>query len=225
MWCYSVIFISFMYVQNPVLFFDDFKDRLHSLNNWRRTDDGVQFLRGKVRLGRNAQHASIKITVPGSENWTNYTLKLKFRMIDWEERSSFDFRVRAHKGRFDILASQLLMIFPNEQQILALTHIPELNEDEPSIQRGKVKQDVSRRKWYLLEINTVNDKFTFSLDGQQLLSFIDLDTPPGSVLLSAFRPTSEVEIDYVQLEIPSQSVTVKEKLTTTWGRIKNSWGQ
>ena len=71
----------------------------------------------------------------------------------------------------------------------------------------------------------MNNKFEFALDGQQLLSFIDLDTPPGSVLLSAFRPASEIEIDYVRLEIPSQSVSIQEKVTTTWGRIKNSWGQ
>lgn len=221
MWCYSAILFSFMYVQNPVLFFDDFKDRLHSLNKWDRINDGVQVSAGNLRIGRNVPYASIQISVPGSENWTNYTLKLKFRMIDWEERSIFSFAVRAYVGRFEILASQLFMIFPNEQQILALTERPELKEDEPPIQRGKVKQDFLRRKWYLLEINTVNDKFTFALDGQQLLSFTDLDTPPGSVLLSAFRLASEIEIDYVRLEIPSQSVSIQEKLTTTWGRIKN----
>ena len=218
----SVFLLSAMYVQNPVLFFDDFQDPL--LHKWRKSDDGVQVLAGNLRLGKNAQHASVRIIVPGSENWTNYTLKLKFRMIDWEERSSFSFRVRAHLGRFNIWASQLFYIFPNEHQILALTHIP-VNEDEPSIQRRKVKQNFLKRQWYLLEINTVNNKFTFSLDGQQLLSFIDLDTPPGSVLLSLFRPASEIEIDYIRVEIPSQSVSIQEKLTTTWGRIKNSWGQ
>ena len=221
-WC-SVFLLSAMYVQNPVLFFDDFQDG--RLRNWRRTDDSVKVLAGKLRMGKNAQHASIRIIVQGSENWTDYTLELKFRMIDWEERSSFDFRVRTHKGRFDILASQLFYLFPNEQQILALTHRPELNEDDPPIQRGKVKQDFSKRKWYLLEINTVNNKFTFSLDGQQLMSFIDFDTPPGSVTLYAFRPASEVEIDYIRVESPSQSVSIQEKLTTTWGRIKSSWGQ
>ena len=218
----SVFLLSAMYVQNPVLFFDDFQDG--RLRNWRRTDDSVKVLAGNLRMGKNAEHASIKIIVPGSENWTDYTLELKFRMIDWEERSSFDFRVRTHKGRFDILASQIFIINPNEQQILALTHRPELNEDEPPIQRGKVKQDFSKRKWYLLEINTVNNKFTFSLDGQQLLSFIDFDTPPGSVTLYAFRRASEVEIAYIRLEIPSQSVSIHDKLTTTWGRMKSSWG-
>lgn len=219
----SVFLLSAMYVQNPVLFFDDFQDG--RLRNWRRTDDSVRVLAGNLRMGKNAQHASIRIIVQGSENWTDYTLELKFRMIDWEERSSFDFRVRTHKGRFDILASQLFYIFPNEQQILVLTHRPELNKDDPPIQRGEVKQHFLKRQWYLLEINTVNNKFSFFLDGEQLLSFIDLDTPPGSVLLSAFRPASEIEIDYVRLEMPSQSVTVQEKLSTTWGRIKNSWGQ
>ena len=221
MWRFSAFLLSVMFVQNPVLFFDDFKDRLHSLNKWDRINDGVQVSAGNLRIGRNVPDASIQITVPGSENWTHYTLKLKFRMIDWEERSSFNFAVRAYVGRFEILASQRFIIYPNEQQILALTERPELKEDEPPIQRGKVKQHFSKRKWYLLEINTVNNKFTFSLDGQQLLSFIDLDTPPGSVWLSTFRPASEVEIDYVRLEIPSQSVTAREKLTTTWGRIKN----
>ena len=221
MWCFSVILFSFMYVQNPVLFFDDFHDRL--LHKWHRNDDGVQVLAGNLRMGKNAEVAFVIINVRGSENWTDYTLKLKFRMIDWEEHSSFNFAVRAYVGRFEILASQRFIIYPNEQQILALTERPELKEDEPPIQRGEVKQHFSKRKWYLLEINTVNNKFTFSLDGQPLLSFIDLDTPPGSVALSAFRPASEIEIDYVRLEIPSQSVSIQEKLTTTWGRIKNSW--
>ena len=220
---FSVILLSAMYVQNPVLFFDDFQDPL--LHKWHRSDDGVQVSAGNLRMGKNAEFALVVIAVRGSENWTDYTLKLKFRMIDWEEFSGFNFDVRAHNGRFNILASQRFIINPNEQQILALAHRPEVNEDEPPIQRGKVKQHFSKRKWYLLEINTVNNKFTFSLDGQQLLSFIDLDTPPGSVALSAFRPASEMQIDYIRLEIPSQSVSIQEKLTTTWGRIKNSWGQ
>ena len=134
----SVFLLSAMYVQNPVLFFDDFQDG--RLRNWRRTDDSVKVLAGNLRMGKNAQHASIRIIVQGSENWTDYTLELKFRMVDWEERSSFDFRVRTHKGRFDILASQLFYLFPNEQLILAHTPRPELNADDPSVQRGKVKQ-------------------------------------------------------------------------------------
>ena len=219
MWCFSVILCSFMYGQNPVLFFDDFQDRL--LPKWHRSDDGVQVSAGKLRMGRNAEFALVVIAVRGSENWADYTLKLRFRMINWEEFSGFNFDVLAHNGRFNILASQRFIIYPNEQQILALAYRPEVNEDELPIERGKVKQHFSKRKWYLLEINTVNNKFAFSLDGQQLLSFIDLDTPPGSVALSAFRPASEIEIDYVRLEIPSQSVSIQEKLTTTWGRIKN----
>lgn len=223
MWCYSVILFSFIYVQNPVLFFDDFKDPL--LQKWNTSDDGVQVLAGNLRMGKNAEHAWLSVAAPSSENWTNYTLKLRFRMIDWEERSGFYFKVRRHKGRFNIITTQTFVINPNEQEILAYTQRPEKMEDDPPIQRGNVKQHFSKRQWYLMEINTVNNKFALALDGQQLMSYIDLDTPPGNVSLFVFRLASEVEIDYIRLEIPSQSVSIQEKLTTTWGRIKNPWGQ
>ena len=219
MWCYSVILVSFMYVQNPVLFFDDFQDP--RLQKWNTSDDGVKVLGGNVNMGRNVEVATMITAVQHSEDWTDYSLEFKIRMIHWDELSTIHIGVRNHIGAFNIFTYQKFVIYPNKQQILAWTRRPKKMEDDPPIRRGEVKQNFFKRTWYVLNIETLNNKFVLSLDDQELMSYTDLKTPPGNISLLTFGLATEIEIDYIRVAVPSQSVSIQEKLTTTWGRIKN----
>jgi hypothetical protein len=125
-----------------------------------------------------------------------------------EEGSHFITNVRRYLGRFNAIVSQSINIFPREPKIQVWTLRPEVERDDPPIDRGHVRQALELNKWYLLTVETVDNDFEILLDDERLLSYEDPEALPGTVQLgvSDFHSATEVEVDYIRIVQGGHSV-------------------
>lgn len=214
-----VLMMSVAQAMGPVLFIDDFDRGIKTdLPGWRISNNvGVSMERGVLVMGKDA---SIVIDAHGAKEWTDYTVVLRFRVTEMDERSQFIVRVRSHLGRFNVITSQDIYIVPWTGEIWVLTQRPkggpdDIDADSLFTERGNIKQEIELEEWYLLTIETLDNKYRVSLDNRMLLQYSDPETSAGYVRLSIGHfGTTEVELDYIK--VIQEGISVP----TTWGRLK-----
>ena len=217
--------ITMSSVSSEVLFFDGFENL--NLPAWDISDANppgdVSVRDGMLILGNNA---GLKIEVPGSYTWRDYTTTLRLRFRESEKRTMFTISVRCSLGAFGYWTQRQFSFFPLAGEITAYTINPKkqpLNADdllEATKNHGTVQHNFDWNKWHLIEIETIGSLVSLSIDEQELLIFEDSARLAGTV---AFRTNHEregefrVDIDFIRVdESPSDT------LITTWATIKSS---
>jgi len=82
--------------------------------------------------------------------------------------------------------------------------------------------DFKLHEWYQLKVIAKGNRFQCFIDGIEMLDFLDDTYAAGGIYLLSGRG-SRVHFDNFEVQYEALSVQPREKLTTTWGEIKNNF--
>ena len=184
---------------------------------------------------------AVELKTGDEQNWDSYTLtcQVRFSRELIREFPQFNITVQRRKGHFDLMAEQVLSVFPLHQRLLVYTIPPDamagpVNGIVGAIHRvGFGHERLLRRRikldqWLPIKIVVDRDYLEFHFDGRLVTQYEDKTARPGAVRFSA-ADGMLVHVDDVVItgpRIPNiggpHNVDLKTHLATTWGEIKNS---
>ena len=221
-------------VSSEVLFFDGFHNS--NLPEWDVSDakppGDVSVGNGMLTLGNNA---GLKIEVPQSYTWKDYTTTFRLRLREREKQATFAIFVRFSLGPFGYWTHHQINFSPHERDITSITAYtfnpqkPPRDEEDVNQAiraRGTARYTLDRNKWYLIEIETIDNLVNLSIDGQEVLLFDDNAPLAGTVAVTTNHEKSgkiRIDLDFIRVET-DDLLSIKPRYTyaTTWGAIKNS---
>ena len=222
-------------VSNNVLFVDEFDNE--KLPGWDVSDTippgDVKVKNGKLLLGNNG---TLTIDVRKSDTWMDYTTTLRLRFLETQQGCTFRIVVRHSLGRFNFWTNQQFVFSPHKGEIQVYTVRPEKQPREKAKMPASAEYNFKRSKWYHLAIEIIDNRFTLFIDEQELLSFKDRGTLPGTVSISTghtFKwwngePAGKIrmEIDYIRVAVKRLGFVKRlgpsGTTLTTWATIKNA---
>ena len=221
-------------VSNNVLFVDEFDNE--KLPGWDVRDalppGDVKVKNGKLLLGNKG---ALKIDVRKSDTWMDYTTTLRLRFLETQQRCTFRIVVRHSLGRFNVWTNQQFVFSPHEGKIQVYTVRPKKQPREKAKMPASAEYNFKRSKWYHLAIEIIDNRFTLFIDEQELLSFKDRGTLPGTVGISTGHtfidwngPAGKIrmEIDYIRVAVKRLGFVKRlgpsGTTLTTWASVKNA---
>ena len=227
-------------------FVDDFSDG--NLDGWNvqfslEFPDSVKienrYLVMDTTAGNGVREVAAEIEIDDVENWGAYTLTCRVRFPGEliREIPQFGITVQRRKGRFDLMAGQVLSVFPIEQRLLVYTITPDAQAGPENGVMGVIRRvgfglerfrcRIKLDQWLPIKIVVDRDYLEFHCDDRLVTQYEDKTARPGTVRFSAFQGML-VHVDDVVItgpRIPNiggpHNVDLKTHLATTWGEIKN----
>ena len=232
-------------------FLDDFNDG--NLDGWDvqfslEFPDSVKIKSGYLVMDTTAGKqgppalggtVAVELKTGDEQNWDSYTLTCRVRFSSEliRELPLFDITVQRRKGRFDLMAGQVLSVFPIHQRLQVDTIPPDAKPDHnniidtirrvdfgPERLRRRIKLD----QWLPIKMVVDRDYLEFHFDDRLVTQYEDKSARPGTVRFRAAHGML-VHVDDVVISGPRipniggpHNVDLKTHLATTWGEIKNA---
>ena len=222
-----VILLLFGNAMAETLFFDDFEGNAEI--EWPdvpaitiEKDPGNPDNTVLVFDTRNDQTHADALFLEGFEDLTDYTLRAKFNIVgETAEFAAFGLIVRAQ------LASEYMLVEAARKRLCCgdprenILNVFERGGGWPIVAKADI--DIELEEWHELSVTVSDKKLTVSLDGKQVTEYGKVPYPKGGFGIREWR--SETLIDDVEVfdkDGSSLAVEPRDKLTSTWGRLKAS---
>lgn len=220
-------------------FLDDFSDG--NLDGWDvqfslEFPDSVKINGGYLVIDTTAGNKDVpalartvaaEIEIDDEQNWESYTLTCRVRFPGEliREFPQFNIIVQRRKGRFDLMAGQVLSVFPIHQRLQVDTIPPDAKPDHDNI--IAIVRRIKLDQWLPIKIIVDRDYLEFHFDDRLVTQYEDKTARPGTVRFRVAHGML-VHVDDVVItgpRIPNiggpHSVNRETHLATTWGKIKN----
>jgi len=191
-------------------------DEWQAVNGTWEINDGVL---QETSMAESGMHA-----VVGDENWENYTLEAKIR-VDEHRYAGLIFRVISD-FEYYVFYIELdptpndLCFFKHKQGGFGERDRPEPNKTNASA------LDITRGEWFTMRIVVEGNEFTCFLNDEEMCVGTDnLGNEYEKGKVGVFAWQTKASFDDLTIsgpEIEGMAVDSKNKLTTTWGKIKRS---
>ena len=253
------LLIALLMAASPVVtahsgtFLDDFNDG--NLDGWDvqfslEFPDSVKIKSGYLVMDATAGKqgppalggtVAVELKTGDEQNWDSYTLtcRVRFSRELIREFPLFEIIVQRRNGRFDLMAGQVLSVFPLDQRVLVYTIPPDamagpVNGIVGAIRRvgfgheRLLRRRIELNQWFPIKIVVDRDYLEFHFDDRLVTQYEDKTARPGTVRFRAVHGML-VHVDDVVISGPRipniggpHNIDIKKHLATTWGKIRNA---
>lgn len=231
--------IALLIATSPVVtaysgtFLDDFSDG--NLDGWDvqfslEFPDSVKISRGYLVLdttaGKRSRTVAAEIEIDDEQNWDSYTLTCRVRFPGEliKEFPQFSITVQRRKGRFDLMAGQVLSVFPIQKRLLVFTIPPDAQAGPVNGVMGVIRRvgfglerlrcRIKLDQWLPIKIVVDRDYLEFHCDDRLVTQYEDKTARPGTVRFSASQGMLVHVDDVVITDRASQTSAILMALTS-----------